>query len=330
MPLMALKAVEKVFRQRSGPDVYAVNGVTLEIAPGETLGLIGESGSGKSTVARLALGLLQPDAGSVQFDGTDLRELAGRDRRTLGSDLTVVFQEPYESLNPRMSVGQIVEEPLIIHDRYLSRQQRRDRVVEALDSVRLDLSLYTRFPKNLSGGQQQRVGIARALVTRPKMIVLDEPMSSLDVSVRGQILMLLSELQLDRGLAYLFISHDIHTVEYVSARLAIMYLGQIVETGPTARVFADPQHPYTRGLLSSRLSPDPGVALTRYRLLNEIPTPTELPEACFLTGRCPIEINRCRDGRVPLSAYEKDGHRVACIRAPTSFWEGYPEVPHGG
>lgn len=331
MTLMRLESVEKIFRQRSGRNVHAVNGVTFEIEAGETLGLIGESGSGKSTVARLALGLIEPDSGTVEFNGTGIADLSKRDRRKLRSELTVVFQEPYESLNPRMTVGQIVEEPLIIHRPDLSRSQRRGYVEKTLDSVRLDSSLYSRYPKNLSGGQQQRVGIARALVTRPKMVVLDEPTSSLDVSVRAQILMLLSELQDELGLAYLFISHDIHTVEYVSDRLAIMYLGQIVETGDTSQVFAETQHPYTRGLLSSRLSPHIGVGVgasgSRYRLLDEIPSATELPDACFLTGRCPIEIDRCSDGRVGLTAYQNSGHEVACVRAPTSFWEGYPRAP---
>ena len=325
---MALQAVEKAFQQRSGPDVHAVNGVTFEIGARETLGLIGESGSGKSTVARLALGLLEPDVGSVRFDGTDLSDLDRNARRTLRSKLTVVFQEPYESLNPRMNVGQIVEEPLNIHERHLSKEQRRERVFDALESVRLGLNLYARFPKNLSGGQQQRVGIARALVTRPKMIVLDEPTSSLDVSVRAQILTLLSDLQQQLDLAYLFISHDIHTVEYISDHLAIMYLGQIVEIGLTSQVFANPQHPYTRGLLSSRLSPNPRVVMPRYRLLDEIPTATDLPDSCYLTGRCPIEIERCSEGPVDLSAYEEDGHRAACIRAPTSYWEGYAGAPN--
>ena len=210
-----------------------MNGVTLTVEGGQTTGLIGESGSGKSTVGRLALALLAPDRGNVTFEGTDLGTISDRELRKLRAKMTAVFQEPYESLNPRMAVGSTVEEPLVIHEASLGAKERRERVIETLADVALGEDLYRRYPHELSGGQQQRVGIARAIVTRAKFIVLDEPTSSVDLSVRAQILDLLSRLQNELGLAYLFISHDIRTVEHMSDRIAVMYLGKIVETGPT-------------------------------------------------------------------------------------------------
>ena len=294
--------------------MHAVNDISFEIDEGETFGHIGESGSGKSTVGRLLLGLLEPDRGSIRFDGQELTTMTHGERRRLRPQMSVVFQEPYESLNPRMSVGSIVAEPVVIQGLESSRTAVRSRVVAALESVHLDVSLAKRHPRELSGGQQQRVGIARAIITQPRFIVLDEPTSSLDVSVRAQILILLAELQEVFGLGYLFISHDIHTVEWISHRLGIMYLGQIVETGPRLALFENSRHPYTRALLSARLSVDPDVALSRFHLQKEIPDPTALPPGCFLSGRCPLEIEQCSAAPVPLEPTGPD-HSVACIRA---------------
>ena len=315
MPLVKLEDVYKKFQRPGGPVVNAVNGVSFEISSGETVALIGESGSGKSTIARLALRLYELDGGRVEFDGRDLTTLDRDELRHLRSKMTMVFQEPYESLNPRQRIGRTIEEPLVIHEKSLSPAERHARVVDALNHVALGEAFYDRFPHEISGGQQQRVGIARAIVTRPKFIVLDEPTSSLDLSVRAQILQLLHDLQQEFNLAYLFISHDIHTVEYVSDRICVMYLGQVVEVGPTSEVFSNPQHPYTQALLSSSLSADPRVKKERFLLGGEIPSATNLPPGCFLHGRCPIGDDGCAAGRVPLHAYNNT-HEVACIKAP--------------
>ena len=325
MSLLSIDNATKTFRRGKGPIVHAVNGISLDIAEGETYGLIGESGSGKSTVGRLALGLLEADEGTIRFEGKLLSGLRREERRKLRSRMTVVFQEPYEALNPRMTVGSIVAEPVAIQGLEDSRRAVRARVVRALESVQLEPSLAGRHPRDLSGGQQQRVGIARAIITQPRFIVLDEPTSSLDVSVQAQILILLAELQAEYGLAYLFISHDIHTVEWISDRISIMYLGQIFETGPRERLFEDPQHPYTRALLSARLSSDPNVEIPRFLLGREIPSPTRLPPGCFLSGRCPIEIDECSQAPVPLEPVGAD-HEVACIRAGAASGHG-PETP---
>jgi oligopeptide/dipeptide ABC transporter ATP-binding protein len=310
-----LDDLTRTFGRSSGPIVHAVNGVSLAVHSGETFALIGESGSGKSTVGRLALRLLEPDSGVVYFDDVDLAKLDRRALRRMRARMTIVFQEPYESLNPRQTIGKTIAEPLLIHAPGLTPLERQKRVLDTLDHVALNASLADRYPHELSGGQQQRVGIARAIVTRPQFIVLDEPTSSLDLSVRAQILELLADLQDEYNLAYLFITHDIHTVEYVSDRIAVIYLGQIVETGRTDAVFGDPRHPYTQALLSSTLSADPEVRKERFVLGGEIPSATNLPLGCFLYGRCPIGTPECASAPVPLHAYAMD-HQVACIKVP--------------
>ena len=253
MTLMELTDIRQVFR-RGGKEVHAVNGVSVSVAPGETLAVIGESGSGKSTLGRVALGLITPSAGTVTFDGTVLGELSKKDLRALRSRMQVVFQEPYESLNPRIKVGDIVEEPLIIHRSGLSKAQRRAKVIAMLERVGLTAEHAERYPRNLSGGQQQRIGIARAIITEPELVVLDEPTSSLDVSVRARVLDLLRDLQREQGISYIFISHDLATVGLISDRVAVMYLGQVVEQGPTSEVLTNPKLPYTKALLSASLS----------------------------------------------------------------------------
>lgn len=308
--LVRLTGVTKTFATPGGT-VHAVNGVDLTIGAGETVALIGESGSGKSTLGRLLLGLQQPDSGAIEFEGTNFAAMSSSDIRDVRQRLTVVFQEPDESLNPRMTVLQNVAEPLRIHRRGLSKAETRGLVVDALESVSLPPEIADRYPRQLSGGQQQRVGIARAIVTDPSFVVLDEPTSSLDLSVRSQILALLTRLQERLHLSYLLITHDIHTVRYASDRIAVMYLGQIVETGPTKEVFAAPQHPYTMALLSSALSPDPGERLETLRLKGEIPKPTNLPPGCLFHPRCPVASdNRCAVERPPLREV-RPGHFVA-------------------
>jgi oligopeptide/dipeptide ABC transporter ATP-binding protein len=314
MPLVRLEEVTKSFNTPGGK-VHAVNGVSLDIHAGETVALIGESGSGKSTLGRLLLGLYPPDAGRIEFDGQVLNTLGQAELRALRARLSVVFQEPNESLNPRMTIGENVGEPLRIHERSLSRAERRGRVVAALDAVSLPAEVADRYPRQLSGGQLQRVGIARAIVTDPRFVVLDEPTSSLDLSVRSQILALLEELQDRLGLSFLFITHDIHTVHYVSQRVAVMYLGQIVETGPTEAVFAEPRHPYTLALLASTLSTDPNERLPSLDLPGEIPRPTDLPPGCLFYSRCSYRHDeRCASERPPLREVGPD-HYVA------SFYE---------
>lgn len=321
MELIQLDDIWKVFQSDSGPQVHAVNGVSLSIFPGETYGLIGESGSGKSTLGRILLGLLRPDKGTVRFEGRDLLTLSKQEQRDLRSQISVVFQEPYESLNPRMTVDNLISEPLLIQGGARGSVQIKRKIDEVLEKVNLDHGLKKRYPRELSGGQQQRVGIARAIITDPRLMVLDEPTSSLDVSVRAQILTLLSSLQEDLGVAYLFISHDIHTVEWISQRIGIMYLGCILETGSTSAIFANPAHPYTKALISSRLSTDPSESSERQRLKSEIPSSTVLPTGCTLCGRCPIEIESCSQGPVAFRDISSD-HRVACIRVETSTVRG--------
>lgn len=316
MALLEIEGVTKHFHARGGKGIVrAVNDVSLKIDAGETVALIGESGSGKSTLGRLVLRLLEPDSGAVRFEGIDLTQLSVKEMREVRAKLQVVFQEPFESLNPRMSIGDIVGEPLIIHEKGLKADARDQRVRETLERVGLPVDSATRLPGQLSGGQQQRVGIARAIITNPKLIVLDEPTSSLDLSVRAQILTLLADLQRELGLAYLFISHDISTVEYVSQRIAVMYLGEILEAGPVSDVIRDPRHPYTRALLSSRLSTDPKESLPRLRLIGDIGSPTDVRGiGCVLAPRCPMVIDACRAQDIPLETFAPN-HEVACIRA---------------
>ncbi len=302
MPLVTLEDVRKTFR-RGTRSVYAVNGVSLTIEPGETVALIGESGSGKSTVGRLALGLIHPDDGRVLFDGMHLRRLERKALQHARQNMTIVFQEPFQSLDPLMSVGQIIEEPLRIHERSLPPAEREERVIHTMRRVILDPGLYDRRPRELSGGQQQRVGIARAIVTDPMFVVLDEPTSSLDLSVQAGILELLATLQEELELAYLFISHDIQTVDFFSDRVAVMYLGQVVEIGPKSSVLDNPRHPYTEALLFAALSADPDVRPPHTPLTGDIPSPTDLPEGCFFHSRCSYRSDpRCSTQSPPLRA----------------------------
>lgn len=253
MPLVEAIEVSRVFTRPDGSLLRAVDRVTLQVHKGSTLAIIGESGSGKSTFARILIGLQRPDEGRVLFDGTDITTLKAGAMRKLRSRIGMVFQEPYESLNPRRRIGSIIEEPLVIHRRDMTRDERRQRVAHMLREVELDPVVADRYPAALSGGQQQRIGIARALIGNPELVVLDEPTSSLDLSVRAQILILLARLQRAHGLTYLMITHDISSVEYFADEVAVMYRGAVVERGPTADVLTRPRESYTEQLLSARL-----------------------------------------------------------------------------
>jgi oligopeptide/dipeptide ABC transporter ATP-binding protein len=308
--LLQVRDLRKVFPVEGGRKLVAVDGVDLEIKAGETLALVGESGSGKSTVARCIVRLVEPSGGDVRIGaesvlGLQPSRLAGVYRR-----IQMVFQDPNASLNPRMSVRQVLEEPLKLH-LYLLRSERTARVKELIEMVGLTESHLDRYPHELSGGQRQRVGIARAIAVSPEIVILDEPTSSLDVSIRGQILDLLLELQDKHRFAYLFITHDLQVVQRVADRVAVMYLGGIVETGPTAALFSDPKHPYTRALLSAAPVARWGVKRTRTRLSGEISSAIDPPDACRLAGRCPIARPSCSAAKPPLLDLG-DGRAVAC------------------
>ncbi|MDO9710403.1 oligopeptide/dipeptide ABC transporter ATP-binding protein [Paracraurococcus lichenis] len=312
-PLLRLRGLTKHFPiAGSGRVVQAVNGVSLDIAPGETLGLVGESGSGKTTVGRCILGLTGISAGGIEFEGADLLEARRRDPRSLRGRIQIVFQEPADALDPRLRIAASVEEPLLALG--IGAEERRRRVAEAMDLVRLSPHLLRLYPMELSAGQQQRVGIARAMITRPKLLVLDEPTSALDPTARADIIALLMQIQRELNTAYLFISHDLSTVRFVSHRIAVMYLGMIVEQGDAATVFAEPRHPYSAGLLSSVLLPNPHLRrATRISLAGEIPSPIDLPPGCFLASRCPFVVEACRAAMPPAEALG-GGHLVHCIR----------------
>ena len=298
-----------------GGTVYAVDGVSFSIAPGEMLGLVGESGSGKSTVGNCVVRLLEPTAGTVRLKGRDITHLSRRELRPLRREMHIVFQDPYSSLNPRLTCGDIVGEPLAIQG--LARGRKLDaRVVELFDQVGLRPELRHRFPHELSGGQRQRVGLARALSVRPSLLVADEPVSALDVSVQASILNLLRDLQESMGFSCLFITHDLGTVEYLCDRVAVMYLGKIVELAPTAELFAAPKHPYTQALLSAATIPDPVVQRTRTRIVldGDIPSPLAPPSGCRFRTRCPLERESAPRSHEeePLLRDVGGGHSVAC------------------
>jgi oligopeptide/dipeptide ABC transporter ATP-binding protein len=286
--VLELDGVERRFHTRHG-EVSAVDGVSLTVHRGQTVGLVGESGSGKSTLGRVAIRMYDVSAGRVRFDGTDITTMDGSQLRRLRTHFQMVFQDPVSSLNPRMRVHDIVAEPLReLLD--LDRSERRARVDETLDLVHLPRSIRDRYPRELSGGQAQRVGIARALSVRPTLVVADEPVASLDASVGAQIINLMAELQREQGVAYLFISHDLTIVRHLCDRVAVMYLGRIVEEGPTERLFSSPRHPYTAALLSSTpgISTATGTRRRRIMLPGEIPDPTAVPAGCRFRTRCPI------------------------------------------
>jgi oligopeptide/dipeptide ABC transporter ATP-binding protein len=290
--------------------VRAVRGVNLTVDAGETVGVVGESGCGKSTLGRCILRLVEPTAGTVRFEGKDLSTLNAAELRRTRRFLQIIFQDPYSSLNPRMRVGAIVGEGMAIHG-IAKGAERRGRVVELLAKVGLHADAYDRYPHEFSGGQRQRIGIARALAVAPRFIVADEPVSALDVSVQAQIVNLLQDLQRELQLAYLFIAHDLRVVEHISKRVAIMYLGEIVELAPSEEIYKSPRHPYTRALLSAVPMPEPGRKRERIVLTGDVPSPVSPPAGCSFHPRCPHAQDICRRENPRLVTGARD-HAVAC------------------
>lgn len=315
-PLISVAGLRKVFELDSGDELTAVSGVDFDIPRGRTLGLVGESGSGKTTVGRALLRLVEPTAGSLTFDGTPIEQLDMKSFRGLRSRLQVVFQDPFDSLNPRWTIEKIMREPLDLHTD-LTTAEKRARVMNALEMVGLPASVAKLRSSRLSAGQQQRVSIGRALITDPDFVVLDEPTSALPAAARAEIIGLIARLQRELGISYLYISHDLTTVEYLCHDVAVMYLSQIVEHGTREQVFRDPQHPYSRALLASHLFPDPSNRRVdrevRETLSGEIPSPIDLPVGCYLASRCPVAVPECRTAPQELAA-QPDGRKVRCWR----------------
>jgi len=311
--LLEVRDLVKNFPVEGSDDVVqAVSGVSFDIRQGETLGLVGESGCGKSTVGRCILRLHEPTSGEVLFEGENLVGLEHRRMQRLRREMQIIFQDPYASLNPRMTVGSIVSEPLKIHC-IGSKNEQIERVAEILVSVGLDPKYAQRYPHEFSGGQRQRIGIARALALNPKLIICDEPVSALDVSVQAQVVNLLQDLQERLGLTYLFISHGLAVVEHISDRVAVMYLGRIVEICDARELYENPQHPYTKALLSAIPVPDPSMKRERIVLKGDVPTPISPPSGCRFRTRCPIAIEECASVE-PKMREVASGHFAACIK----------------
>ncbi len=319
--LVQVKNLVKHFAVEGSDDVVrAVDDVSFEILAGETLGLVGESGCGKSTVGRCLLRLHEPTSGEVLFEGQNLVGLPNKEMQKLRREMQIIFQDPYASLNPRLSIQSIVSEPLKIHN-IGNKTEQRDRVADLLQKVGLDPNYMKRYPHEFSGGQRQRIGIARALALNPKLIIADEPVSALDVSVQAQVVNLMQDLQAEFGLTYLFISHGLAVVEHISNRVAVMYLGKIVEIADAVTLYENPLHPYTKALLSAIPVPDPRVKRERIVLQGDVPTPINPPSGCRFRTRCPWAIEDCARVVPDLREIEPN-HFAACIRV-----EGYETAP---
>jgi oligopeptide transport system ATP-binding protein len=315
-PLVVVRDLVKHFPLRGGllyrirGYIRAVDGVSFTIRRGETFGLVGESGCGKTTVGRLILGLIPPTRGEVLFEGRPVFKLRGKELKRLRRDMQIIFQDPFGSLDPRMPVGDIIGEGLIIHGG-LSRAEREERVRQAMRDVGLRPEYMRRYPHEFSGGQRQRIGIARALVLRPKLIVCDEPVSALDVSIQSQVLNLLKDLQAEYGLTYLFIAHNLAVVKYISDRVGVMYLGKLVEVAESEELYRNPLHPYTQALLSAIPVPDPAARRTRIVLSGDVPNPANPPSGCRFHTRCPFAMAHCKTIEPPVKEVAP-GHTVAC------------------
>jgi oligopeptide transport system ATP-binding protein len=316
-PLLSVRNLEKRFPVTGGlfgrtlEQVHAVDGVSFDLDAGETLGLVGESGCGKSTTGRCILRLIEPSAGEIRFDGGDVRAMAPRELRSLARGMQIIFQDPFASLNPRMTVGSIIGEALTIHGLARDRREYDERVANLLQTVGLDPDYRRRYPHEFSGGQRQRIGIARALAVSPRLIVCDEPVSALDVSIQAQVINLLEDLQQRFGLAYLFIAHDLSVVEHISRRVAVMYLGRIVELAASRELYGAPKHPYTEALLSAVPVPDPAAKKKRIVLQGDVPNPIRPPSGCHFHPRCPHAMDRCR-AEAPVLREVSPGHLAAC------------------
>jgi oligopeptide/dipeptide ABC transporter ATP-binding protein len=318
-PLVRVTGVKKYFPitqgiifQREVGRVHAVDGVSLEVAPGETLGIVGETGCGKSTLARLICRLLPVTEGTIEFEGQDITNLKGNELRRLRREIQMIFQDPYSSLNPRKRVGAIIGDPFEIHG-LADGKELKKRVQELMETVGLNPEHYNRFPAEFSGGQRQRIGVARALALRPKLVICDEPVSALDVSIQAQVINLLEDLQNEFKLTYLFIAHDLSVVRHVSDRVGVMYLGKVVELADARRLYAEPKHPYTGALLSAIPVPDPDTAQQRERviLLGDVPSPIDPPSGCRFHPRCPKAQERCVHEEPPLES-KAGGDLAAC------------------
>ncbi|MCW5731009.1 MAG: ATP-binding cassette domain-containing protein [Alphaproteobacteria bacterium] len=317
-PILRVRNLVKNFSVRGGilarevDRVHAVDNVSFELGTGQTLGLVGESGCGKSTTGRCILRLIEPTSGEVWFEGKNVTKLGRRDLRALCRDMQIIFQDPYASLNPRMTVGSIIGEALTIHGLAKTRQEYEERIVQLLETVGLNADHMRRFPHEFSGGQRQRIGIARALAVSPKLIVCDEPVSALDVSIQAQVINLLEDLQQQFSLSYLFIAHDLSVVEHISTHVAVMYLGRIVEIASARELYTSPLHPYTEALLSAVPIPDPKAKRARIMLQGDVPSPIRPPGGCHFHTRCPIRQMPLCGAEKPELRQTSEGHWVSC------------------
>ena len=316
-PLLSVRGLKKHFPIRGGifarevDRVHAVDGVSIDVDPGETVGLVGESGCGKSTTGRCIMRLIEPSEGEIWFQGRDVTKMDGEALRAMRRDMQIIFQDPFASLNPRHTVGGIIGEALVIHKLVSGRREMEEKVVQLLETVGLHPEHARRFPHEFSGGQRQRIGIARALAVEPKLIVCDEPVSALDVSIQAQVINLLEDLQEKFGLAYLFIAHDLSVVEHISDRVAVMDLGRVVEVATAEELYENPLHPYTEALLSAVPIPDPKIKRRRIVLQGDVPNPIRPPSGCHFHTRCPIAEPRC-SVEVPALKSAGGRHQVSC------------------